>query len=288
MDKKEILMVSIYKLIDPRDGSVQYIGKTRKSLQKRLKEHLWEAQSGKQNHKCKWIRKVLSDELFPSIEFIEEVAWNNGAEREIYWIAQYKRENLVNGTDGGEGTIGLIVSEETRKKQSLARIGKPTWNKGISSSTEHLKEYQFKKGSIPFNKGIPWPEEARKKMSNARNGKSTGRRKTTKGLCFGVNFFKEDAVWISQINFMQKIYFIGRFKTEIEAGIAYDICSLWFSTEKRKLNFLNKKDEYLSLLSSNDIETLKELRKIIRNYLENGGNNYDKKVLTECRECVRI
>jgi hypothetical protein len=270
MSKNANGAVTIYKLIDPRDNSVKYIGRTHKPLKKRLDGHLADARRGSKSHRCKWIRKLLSKGLIPSIEALENVAWDKGSEREQYWIAWYGRKNLVNGTDGGEGTLGLSVSKETRAKQSLSHAGKPTWNKGISTSTEHLKDFQFKKGNIPFNKGIPQPAEVKNKLSKSRIGKSTGRRKTTKGLCFGVTYFREDAIWISQIRFMNKSYFIGRYKTEKEAGIAYDICSLWFSTKDRKLNFPNKREEYMTLLN-NKIENLKKLRKIINNYLENGG-----------------
>lgn len=271
MDGEGSDLITIYKLIDPQNDSVKYIGQTHNSLKRRLSDHLSDARRGMKNHRCNWIRKLLSEGIFPSVEVIEIVNWDSGNERERHWIAQYGRKNLVNGTDGGEGTIGLVISDETRNKQSLAHIGKPTWNKGISTSTEHLKEFQFKKGFIPHNKGMSWPIETKTKVSNSKNGKSTGRKITTKGACFGATYFKEDAVWISQIRFMKKSCFIIRCKLEKDAGIAYDICSLWFSKENRKLNFPDKKDEYLFLLSNKKIENMKELRKEIKNYIENGG-----------------
>jgi len=33
-------MTNIYALIDPRNNEVRYVGKTNKSIEKRLKEHL--------------------------------------------------------------------------------------------------------------------------------------------------------------------------------------------------------------------------------------------------------
>jgi hypothetical protein len=57
---------------------------------------------------------------------------------------------------------GQITPEETRKKQSLARMGKVPWNKGKKMSY------------IAWNKGIPLPEEQKRKISIARKGKCLG------------------------------------------------------------------------------------------------------------------
>jgi len=267
--------ITIYKLIDPRNISVKYIGWTHNSLQKRLIDHLSEARRGQRNHRCNWIRKLLSENLLPSIEPVESVAYNKRGEKEKYWISYYGRENLVNGTDGGEGVVGLIVSEESRKKSSLSHLGQIPWNKGISIPNLHLKKFQFKKGLAPWNKGIQWSPEITQKVSESKAGKSTGKRKTTKSVCFGITYNKLSDIWISQITFMKKHYFIGRYDSENNAGTAYDICSLWFSTKNRKLNFPNKKEEYMILLSSHKTENMEELRKMIRNYIKVGGDIND-------------
>lgn len=64
-------------------------------------------------------------------------------------IAYYGRENLTNGTDGGEGTSGFFPDEETRKKLSIARRGE--------------KNHQF---------GKPHSEETKKKISESKKGVS--------------------------------------------------------------------------------------------------------------------
>lgn len=42
--------------------------------------------------------------------------------------------DLCNQTDGGEGSVGYVHTEEARVKMSAAKIGKPSWNKGKKMS----------------------------------------------------------------------------------------------------------------------------------------------------------
>lgn len=60
---------------------------------------------------------------------------------------------------------GHRQSEASREKMSLAKLGKPTWNKGKKLSLEHIEKlrkshlgqkptYSIPKGNIPWNKGI--------------------------------------------------------------------------------------------------------------------------------------
>lgn len=120
----------IYSLLDPTNDLVRYIGWT-SSIDKRYKEHLKEAKSGSKNHRCNWIRLLLSQNKFPIIKIIEEVPYSKRHEREIYWIAYYGRENLVNGSNGGEGNKGLVVSESVKKYLSdmFSGEGNPFYGK---------------------------------------------------------------------------------------------------------------------------------------------------------------
>lgn len=86
--------------------------------------------------------------------------------RMIRW---YGRKDLGTGilhnrTDGGDGTSGRIVSEETKRLQSLAKQGKPGPNKGSAKSQETKdKISKSLSGNIPWNKGIsigPNPEHS--------------------------------------------------------------------------------------------------------------------------------
>lgn len=129
----------IYALIDPRNTNVvRYIGFTKKTLERRLIEHLSDARRGHMNHRCNWIRSLTKDNIRPIISIIEEVTEDNWQEREKYWIRFYK-ETLTNTTEGGEGLIN--PSDEVRE-----RISKKV--------SENLKGNQYRKG-------IPHTEESK-------------------------------------------------------------------------------------------------------------------------------
>lgn len=131
---------------------------------------------------------------------LDNLSYEEAIAKEIEFIALYGRLNnatgiLSNLTDGGEGTIGLVVSAETRKKYSerfkgeknpmygkrippesieksrLKRLGQPAWNKGKKGiyTEEQLKKMsERQKGKKAWNKGIPRTEEEKRKMSAGR------------------------------------------------------------------------------------------------------------------------
>ena len=88
---------------------------------------------------------------------------------EIYMIALFGRKDLDTGilhnrTDGGDGTSGRIVNEETRRKMSEAQKGENNPNYGKRQSEEHKRK---------ISEGNKNPsEEKRKKMSVALRGEN--------------------------------------------------------------------------------------------------------------------
>lgn len=120
---------------------------------------------------------------------------------EIYMIAVLGRKDLGTGilrnlTNGGDGTSGIIFSEEskqkiservsgkgnpfygknhsdkTKKKISEALTGKTGPNKGKKFSDEtRRKMSEAKKGKTPHNKGKAPSEETKQKISKANNGR---------------------------------------------------------------------------------------------------------------------
>lgn len=92
-------------------------------------------------------------------------------EWEIYYIKELntKKPNGYNLTDGGFGNSGRIVSEETKKKMSIALKGKYTGEKAFAygvKRTEEQKQYLRE-----IHLGKKHSEEAKKKMSEAQKGK---------------------------------------------------------------------------------------------------------------------
>ena len=117
----------------------------------------------------------------------KDIEHDEAKQIEILLIEKYGRKdlglgNLVNMTDGGEGALGVIISEETRQKLSKANKGKPKSeehikkiseaNKGKTLSEEtRQKMSERQKGEKHHNFGKATSEEVRKKMSEASKGK---------------------------------------------------------------------------------------------------------------------
>ena len=57
----------IYGLLDPRDNSLRYIGKTHKRREWRLEEHIEHAEENDQRPVYKWIRELLEQNLKPIV-----------------------------------------------------------------------------------------------------------------------------------------------------------------------------------------------------------------------------
>jgi len=128
-----------------------------------------------------WSRIASKSEIEVEI-MLDGLSWDNACEKEIEFIKLYGRIDNGNGilsnlTDGGDGTLGLIVSEKTRKENSerfsgkgnpmynkshskelieqirLKNIGKVAWNKGLKTGA-NIKLSKAKKGCIAWNKGL--------------------------------------------------------------------------------------------------------------------------------------
>jgi excisionase family DNA binding protein len=84
---------TIYRLIDPRDGTVRYIGITI-SVFARFKQHL--LRDGSNTRKDAWITELEHAQVLPIMDSIEHVtSLPEATLREMYWI-QYYQES---GTD---------------------------------------------------------------------------------------------------------------------------------------------------------------------------------------------
>lgn len=106
--------VYIYKLIDPRDNNVKYIGKTF-NLKKRLSEHISEAKTrkGMKTKKENWILKLISLGLKPIINLIAEVPTTEYEYWETFYIKKHKDEfevKLLNWDENGAGMKNKLKS----------------------------------------------------------------------------------------------------------------------------------------------------------------------------------
>lgn len=128
------------------EQGVGYIGKT-SNLGKRFKKHLTEAKL-KRSIREKWLhsRIVAGAPIF--IELLDTVPVDDWVPHEIYWIAQFRAWgfDLVNGTDGGEGSNGFKGrrhTQETKEKIAQKRaLQVPTSRRGIPNGVEKLTPAQ--------------------------------------------------------------------------------------------------------------------------------------------------
>ena len=149
----------VYVLTRP-NGDPFYVGK---GTGDRIVEHEREARRGCDCRKCRVIRKIWRSggQIQRSIIFeTDDEAAALAQERAV--IAFFGRENLVNHTDGGEGSVNLseearakisawastrTYSEETRAKISAGLRGKKRDPKAVASTAAKLRGYQHTPGS---------------------------------------------------------------------------------------------------------------------------------------------
>ena len=168
---------SVYELWVMGESSPFYGGK---GVKDRPYSHLRLARNGDMSFKSKKIRKALSMNLPIIIKRVFRTDINEeAAEEEKRLIALYgRRDNdtgsLTNHTNGGEGTSGFIVSEETRRK-----IGNGNRGKIISKETRQKmsnimsgKGYGFGLGHKIWL-GKTHSEESKLKISTANKGNKT-------------------------------------------------------------------------------------------------------------------
>lgn len=112
------------------DGSIFYVGKARghkRAKSKSARSEYWKRVERKHGRTVQIVLDGLSND--------------EACELEMLLISEIGRDNLVNMTDGGEGTPGRFVSEETREKVRNK-------NKGVRPA-EHAIKSAVKKTSKP-------------------------------------------------------------------------------------------------------------------------------------------
>lgn len=114
----------IYGLKDPRTGEYRYIGKSCSGLT-RPKQHAKYVAQGT-SVKNDWIRELKKEGLEYEIDVLEETEKEKLAEREVWWIANYRPFGLLtNLSDGGEydtGAAGRAAQAKATPEQKAARL----------------------------------------------------------------------------------------------------------------------------------------------------------------------
>ena len=158
----------IYKLIDPSNNEIRYIGQT-DNIKRRYNDHISSSMNENSDsydtYKARWVRKLKLNGLLPIIEIVEECdSLEQSNIRERYYVSKLTNEGcrLTNSyiTDVTE------FSSHTREKMSNARKGKTLEEiVGLEKSIE-LKKYYSEKTKLnnPNKNNDPL---VREKISNA-------------------------------------------------------------------------------------------------------------------------
>jgi len=106
--------ICIYALIDPRDNTVRYIGKT-SSPQHRLRQHIEQESKGR---KFKWVTEMKASGVLPRMEILERVPIFEWEAAERRWIAFYSNHgSILNVEIGGRGYLHRYNLEQSYKRK---------------------------------------------------------------------------------------------------------------------------------------------------------------------------
>ena len=138
------------------------IGKTEKRAYSKKSRNKW------------WKNIILKTEYSVEI-IIEDISWKEAQEVEVLLISEYGRRdlglgNLVNLTNGGEGTQGIIVSDKTKQNMSISATGRKhseeSKEKNRIASANVSEETKFKR--YLKNKGLKRTPEQCKRISESK------------------------------------------------------------------------------------------------------------------------
>lgn len=165
----------VYSLLDPRDGTVRYIGQSATGLS-RIKEHWAPSRLAKERTRCRnWIMQLLSLGLKPEYRIVEVCAVDALDETEMRWIAHCRAVgyDLLNHTDGGKGRRGYAHTEATKALIAARAKGRrpsaeALFHMSLASRRPENIEHCRHMAHLPRK---PMTAKQRQRYSDARRGK---------------------------------------------------------------------------------------------------------------------
>jgi hypothetical protein len=186
----------VYEHFRKTDNKVFYVGKgfgNRASV-KTNRNKYWHNIVNKHDFGVKFVVKNIDEDLalFAEMERIDQL-------KKI-------GVKLCNLTNGGEGVVGYVATEETKKKLSKAHLGRkiPKW---LSEKYSALR------------KGKPKSDECKQKISKANSGKVTSQK--TKDLLSKIN---SKTVVCVETNVEYKNAYIAEIETGITRSNISSVC----------------------------------------------------------------
>ena len=190
----------VYQVTNTVNGKC-YIGYTSRSLKSRWGEHVKRSRLGSDLYFHKAIRKHGVEVFVPEVLFIEESV-DGAKETEILLILDRRPE--YNGTMGGDGTPGHLVTDETREK--IRR------NTPVRSGEDHPLFGKSRPDLVERNKGrkgVKNPNMARKGESHHMFGRSHSETTIQK-----MSFVKQGKLPSEETKAKQSASAIARSQTE--------------------------------------------------------------------------
>ncbi len=257
-------MITVYRL-KHKNSKRHYVGITSRSLDARLADHFRDKDS---NKRTMWIKSHVNDMDLFYMEPITAVDNIEDAKRlEIFWIAEdrrvYGNEKIMNGTDGGDGTPGHIISEETRKLLSELKIGDRNPNFGKHHPPETIEKMSNSAiGRKPWIAGKNHSPETRAKISCSEIGKfvskesrlkmsaaKTGRPSSRKGI---KNKSEKSGMKIAEIKSKLNKEQIVEIMLMLKSGISQiKVAKLFHVSPATISNIINRKTKFYKTLLEN-------------------------------------
>ena len=183
-------MAYLYRHLRNDTGNIFYIGIGSDEKFSRAKET-----SCRNKH---W-KNVVNKHGFTYEIMLTDLTWEEACKKEIEFIAFYGRKNLVNLTDGGQGTLGREVSESTRQimrdkhkgrvfseesklKMRGRIVSQETRQKQSTSLKGQFVSEEKKQRLIEFNTGKTLSEEHKAKIRASCKGNNKGRKHTAQSI----------------------------------------------------------------------------------------------------------
>lgn len=133
-----------------------------------------------QGYKTQYFKRAIDKYSWDNFEheiLYMDLTEEDAKRKEVELIKKYNTKNRnfgYNLTDGGDGTVGVIISEETRTNLRNSHIGQIAWNKGmkgkykVGTSHAHLEKWktkEYRERQTISHLGNKQSEETKKKIS---------------------------------------------------------------------------------------------------------------------------
>ena len=222
-----------------------YVGQTIKSVERRWEGHLKDAARGSNNKFHRAIRKYGEENFTVEEVMSVEAPTKKELKAKLDFLEQHfiqKFDTFRNGynmTLGGEGKLGAIYSEESRKKMSISALkrcdenfrkrvsdsAKCLWksesfrNRFSKNQSEFMKRKDVQKKLSESRRGIKFSEEHKRKISEAVTGERNGmfgKKKSKKAIeasSIQISQFSLDGEYITtfiSISEVKRLFNIGK------------------------------------------------------------------------------